>query len=156
MKGGELTHLDSSGSARMVGVSEKAETRRCAVAEGKIALQPATVELIRRHGVEKGDVLAVSRTAAITAAKKTPDWIVLAHPLRVTGIETEFKLEEKGITARVTVQAVDRTGVEMEALTGVSAALLNIYDMVKGVDRSAVIGEIRLIEKRGGKSDYTV
>ena len=150
----ELTHLDEQGRARMVDVSGKDVSRRIAVARGRVVMQPSTLALLVSGRAPKGDVLAVARVAAIQAAKKTPELIPLCHGITLTGVEVEFDSDaakgELRIEARV--QALDRTGAEMEALTAVSVAALTIYDMLKAVDRGMVIGEIALWEKRGGKS----
>jgi cyclic pyranopterin phosphate synthase len=138
----------------MVDVGAKAETERVAVATGRIAMLPATFELIRSGGAKKGDVLGIARIAAIQGAKRTPDLIPLAHPLMITKVAVEFVLDAAThtIECRATVQTVGRTGVEMEALTAVSAGLLTIYDMVKAADRAMTISDLRLLEKHGGKS----
>jgi cyclic pyranopterin phosphate synthase len=142
----------------MVDVSDKPETAREAVARAVVRMQPATLEAIRLGNAPKGDVLGVARTAGILAAKRTPDLIPLCHPLRLTGIDIAF--EEDTARGQLTVEArvrtVDKTGVEMEALTAVTVAALTVYDMVKAVEKGVVIGEVRLVEKRGGKSgDWT-
>lgn len=149
-----LTHVDAQGAARMVDVGEKAVTAREAVAAGEVAMQPETLALIQQGGVPKGDVLAVARVAGIMAAKHTPDLIPLCHPLPLTGVTLDFTFDEARsavkIVARVRCRGV--TGVEMEALTAVSVAGLTIYDMCKAVDRGMRLQNVRLIEKRGGKS----
>jgi len=148
-----LSHLDAQGRARMVDVSAKAVTAREAVARGVVRMRPETLQLIRRGGIAKGEVLAVARVAGIMAAKRTPEWIPMCHPLPIHVAAIDFRdaaPDTLEIEARVRVEA--RTGVEMEALTAVSAAALTVYDMCKAVDREMVIGEIRLIEKRGGRS----
>jgi cyclic pyranopterin monophosphate synthase len=149
-----LNHFDEGGKAHMVNVGDKAETLRVAVASGTIAMQAATFELIRSGGAKKGDVLGIARVAAIQGAKRTPDLIPLAHPIIITKVGVEFTMNEKSATieCRATVETVGRTGVEMEALTAVSAGLLTIYDMVKAVDRGMTISAVRLLEKTGGKS----
>lgn len=148
----ELTHLDEQGKARMVDVAAKAETARVAVASGRILLAPETVQLLRDNAVPKGDVIAVARVAGIMAAKKTSELIPLCHPLPITKISLDFVILETGVEITATVGVTGKTGVEMEALTAVSVAALTIYDMVKAVDRAAVITDIRLEEKSGGKS----
>lgn len=148
----QLTHFDDAGAARMVDVGAKPETARIAVASGTIAMAPATARAIRGGTIGKGDVLAVARLAAITAAKRTAEWIPLCHPLRLTGIDIEFTVHRTAVAIRAIVRAFDRSGVEMEALTAVAAAALTIYDMCKAIDRGMVISEVRLDEKRGGKS----
>jgi cyclic pyranopterin phosphate synthase len=149
-----LNHFDEQGQAHMVDVGDKAETLRVAVAIGRIRMQSSTFALIQAGGAKKGDVLGIARIAAIQGAKRTPEWIPLAHPVLINGIAVEFESDEKlsAIDCRVTVKTFGRTGVEMEALAAVSAGLLTIYDMVKAVDRGMVIADIRLLEKRGGKS----
>lgn len=150
----ELTHLDERGQARMVDVSDKAITRRVAVARGVVAMQPATLALLASGGAPKGDVLAAARIAAIQAAKKTPELIPLCHAITLTSVEVEFEPDTAagrlGITARV--HALDRTGAEMEALTAVAVAALTVYDMLKAVDRAMTIEAVALHEKSGGKS----
>ena len=150
----KLTHFDSRGQAHMVDVAAKDETRRIARAVGRIHMQPATLRLILSGSAKKGDVLGVARIAAIQAAKRTPDIIPLCHPLALTRIEVEFKTDRKAsaVNCEVTVETVGRTGVEMEALTAASAALLTVYDMCKAVDRGMVMTDIRVTEKAGGKS----
>ncbi|HWT98097.1 MAG TPA: cyclic pyranopterin monophosphate synthase MoaC [Terriglobales bacterium] len=152
-----FTHFDADGKARMVDVSEKAETERVATAKGRIRMQPATMALIREGGVKKGDVLSVARLAGIMGAKRTPDLIPLCHPLALTSVKVDLALDENepAIDITATCKLVGRTGVEMEALTAVSVAALTVYDMCKAVDRGMVIGDIRLVQKSGGKSgDY--
>lgn len=148
----ELTHLDETGAARMVDVGGKAETRREAVATGRIIMSEEAAAAIRDGLVKKGDVLATARIAGIMAAKKTSDLIPLCHPLALTSVALDLAPDDSGVTATATVALTGRTGVEMEALTAVSVALLTVYDMAKALDRSMEIGGIRLIEKRGGKS----
>ena len=147
-----LTHFDAAGAARMVDVGVKPESLRVAVASGVIAMQAETARAIAAGQIGKGDVLAVARLAAITAAKRTSEWIPLCHPLRLTGIDVELTPGAREVVIRATVRAYDRSGVEMEALTAVTAAALTIYDMCKAIDRGMTLGEIRLDEKRGGKS----
>lgn len=152
----ELTHLDEQGAARMVDVAAKAETARVAVAFGRVLLAPETVQLLRDSAVPKGDVIAVARVAGIMAAKKTSELIPLCHPLPITKVNLDFAILETGVEITATVGVTGKTGVEMEALTAASVAALTIYDMVKAVDRAAVITDIRLEEKSGGKSgDFT-
>lgn len=153
----DLNHFDERGQAHMVDVGPKVETRRLAAACGLIHMLPATFRLIQEGGAKKGDVLGIARIAAIQGAKRTPDIIPLAHPIAITHVAVEFTSDEAASTieCRATVETVGRTGVEMEALMAVNAALLTIYDMVKAVDRGMIIGPTRLLEKRGGKSgDY--
>jgi len=148
----KLTHVDARGKARMVEVGPKPETERVAIASGEVRMAPATVRLIRADQAPKGDVLAVARLAGIQAVKHTHTLIPLCHPLRISGVEVDITLTKGGARITATVSAVDRTGVEMEALTAVSVAALTLYDMVKAVDRGMVIGPIQLDEKRGGRS----
>ena len=151
----ELTHINEQGRARMVDVTGKAETTRTAVAEGRIRMNRETAERIRTGGMAKGDVLAVAQVAGIMAAKRTPDIIPMCHSLRLTGVDIAFTLEEEAVHIRATVRCKGETGVEMEALTAVSAAALTIYDMCKAVQKDMEIGEIHLCRKTGGKSgDY--
>ena len=151
----EFTHLDAEGKARMVDVSEKAETVRRAVARGRILLAPETVRLLRDESLPKGDALGVARVAGILAAKRTSDLIPLCHPLPISHVAIDLKVIDEGVEIEAEVGVTGKTGVEMEALTAVSIAALTLYDMVKAVDRSAVITDIRLEHKSGGKSgDY--
>jgi cyclic pyranopterin phosphate synthase len=143
----ELSHIDETGKARMVDVGHKNEQLRIAVARGFIKLQPETVMLIRENQVKKGDVLTVAQIAGIQAGKKTSDLIPLCHPLPITKIEVQTVLEENGVTVKAEARCIGQTGVEMEALTAVSLALLTIYDMCKAVDKTMEITEIKLIEK---------
>jgi cyclic pyranopterin phosphate synthase len=151
-----LTHFDAQGEAHMVDVADKAESRRVARAAGRIRMNPETLRLIAAGGARKGDVLGVARIAAIQASKRTAELIPLCHPIALTRVGVEFALDEAGsaVTCEVAAETVGRTGVEMEALTAVSAALLTIYDMCKAVDRGMVISEVRLLEKQGGKSGH--
>ncbi|RSY88607.1 cyclic pyranopterin monophosphate synthase MoaC [Sphingomonas koreensis] len=148
----DLTHLDESGAARMVDVGTKAETQREAVATGRISMSAAAAAAIRDGLVRKGDVLSVARVAGIMAAKKTSDLIPLCHPLALTKITLDLVPHATGVTATATVALTGRTGVEMEALTAVSVALLTVYDMAKAIDKAMTIGDIRLVSKTGGKS----
>lgn len=151
----ELTHLDSHGNAQMVDVTEKPETSRRAVARGRILLAQETLRLLRDNAVPKGDALGVARVAGILAAKRTSDLIPLCHPLPITRVNIDLNLTDEGVEIEAEVRVTGRTGVEMEALTAVSIAALTLYDMVKAVDKSAVITDIRLENKSGGKSgDY--
>lgn len=147
-----LTHLDEQGHARMVDVGAKAETARVAIASGRIRMSGAALAAIRDGDVPKGDVLAAARIAGIMAAKKTADLIPLCHPLPLHSVAVAFSIEDSAIRATAMASLTGKTGVEMEALTAVSLALLTIYDMAKAIDKGMVIEEIRLIEKRGGKS----
>ncbi|MHB1652812.1 MAG: cyclic pyranopterin monophosphate synthase MoaC [Desulfitobacteriaceae bacterium] len=153
----QLTHFDSEGRARMVDVSEKAETVRFAVARGQVDMQPETLERIRSGRIAKGDVLAVAQIAGIMAAKQTSTLIPMCHPLAITGAKLNFELQEPGtVKIEATVKLTGKTGVEMEALTAVSVAALTIYDMCKAVDKTMVIGNVCLLEKAGGKSGHFV
>ncbi len=147
-----FTHLDDSGAARMVDVSDKDVTARSATASGKVLVSPAVVELLRGEGVPKGDALGVARVAGIMAAKRTPDLVPLCHPLAISGVTVELEVEDDGVAITASVRTTDRTGVEMEALTAVSVAALTVVDMVKAVDKAAVITNVRVEEKTGGKS----
>ncbi|WP_029073900.1 cyclic pyranopterin monophosphate synthase MoaC [Kaistia adipata] len=149
-----LTHLDETGSAHMVDVSAKDITTRTAVAEGTVTMKAATLELIRTGSAAKGDVVATARIAGIMAAKKTHELIPLCHPIMLSKvtIDIEFDTALPGLRIRATTKVAERTGVEMEALTAVSVACLTIYDMAKAVDRGMTIGDIRLLEKTGGRS----
>ncbi|MFY9734314.1 MAG: cyclic pyranopterin monophosphate synthase MoaC [Rhodoplanes sp.] len=150
----QLTHLGRRGEARMVDVSGKAVTERVAVAEGRVVMARATLDLVRAGNAKKGDVLGAARIAGIMAAKKTHELIPLCHPLALSKIEVDIAPEpdSSGLRVRATVKLAGKTGVEMEALTAVAVACLTIYDMVKAVERGMRIEGIRLLEKRGGKS----
>jgi cyclic pyranopterin phosphate synthase len=145
-----------SGPIHMIDVTQKKETERQAIAKGKIQMKPATLELIRKGELEKGDVLAAAKTAGIMASKETHRLIPLCHPLQLTHIAVEFQLPENGNFVEITASAkgIGKTGFEMEALVAVSVSALTIYDMCKAVDRSMTIGEIRLVKKSGGKSGF--
>jgi cyclic pyranopterin phosphate synthase len=148
-----LTHFDAAGRAAMVDVSAKAETSRIATARGRIVMQPATLALIREGRAGKGDVLGVARIAGIMAAKKTSELIPLCHPLMISKVTLDLEPEgEDAVAIEATVKVTGRTGVEMEALTAVTVAALTVYDMVKAVDRSMRIEDVRLVHKAGGKS----
>lgn len=147
-----LTHLDPLGRARMVDVTPKEPTHRRAIARGRVYMQPETASLVARGAIAKGDVLAVARVAGIQAAKRTPDLIPLCHPLLVGSVFVNFQIEEGSIEVEAQVDTVDRTGVEMEALTACTVACLTIYDMCKSADRSMVVGDVALWEKTGGRS----
>jgi cyclic pyranopterin phosphate synthase len=151
-----LTHLAAGGEAHMVDVSAKPETERVAVAEGRVIMRPATLDVVRKGDAKKGDVLGAARIAGIMAAKRTHDLIPLCHPLGITKVDVDLIADPKlpGVRVRATVSVTGRTGVEMEALTAASVACLTIYDMVKAVERGMRIEGIRLIEKRGGKSGH--
>ncbi len=148
----ELSHLDESGHARMVDVGYKPATERVAIARGEVHLSEGTLALVRDGQASKGDVLAVARVAGIMAAKKTPELIPLCHPIMLTSVKVELRLESWGIEIEARTETVGPTGVEMEALTAVSVAALTIYDMLKAVERGAIISNIRLVYKEGGKS----
>lgn len=149
-----LTHFDATGQAHMVDVGAKAETERIGRAAGRIRMQPATLALIQAGNAAKGDVLGVARIAAIQAAKRTGELIPLCHPIPLTHVSVEFSIDQPAcaVDCECKTQTVGRTGVEMEAMTAVAAALLTIYDMCKAVDRGMVIEGVRLLEKSGGKS----
>jgi cyclic pyranopterin phosphate synthase len=148
----DLTHLGADGAAHMVDVSAKADTSREAVAEGRITMSPEALQAVRAGNIKKGDVLGTARIAGIMAAKKTSELIPLCHPLMLSKIAIEFDFEDHGIRAEARVRLNGPTGVEMEALTAVSVALLTLYDMAKALDKSMVISDIRLLSKTGGKS----
>jgi len=151
----ELTHFNDEGRAKMVDVSDKVASVREATACGTVYLSPETFALISRGEIEKGDVLAVAQVAGIMAAKRTPDIIPMCHPIAITGLDVSFKMkEDSSIDITATVTCKGETGVEMEALTAVSAAALTIYDMCKAAQKDIEIGRIRLVRKSGGKSDY--
>ncbi len=152
----ELTHFDSRGQAHMVDVVDKRETHRIARAGGSIFMQPETLAKIAEGGAKKGDVLGVARIAAIQAAKRTAELIPLCHPLALTRVGVEFTVDQSraAVDCIATAETVGRTGVEMEALTAVAAALLTIYDMCKAADRGMHMEHIRLLEKQGGKSGH--
>jgi len=147
-----LTHVDDEGRARMVNVGEKPATKRRARARCRVAMAPATVRAIVANEISKGDVLSVARIAGIQAAKRTSDMIPLCHPLMLTSIVVEFRVEDASIVVESEVEVNDRTGVEMEALHACSVAALTIYDMCKAIDKDMVIGELALWEKSGGRS----
>ena len=150
----KLTHFDPRGDAHMVDVGAKASTHRVAVASGRIRMRPATLKLIAAGTAKKGDVLGVARIAAIQAAKRTAALIPLAHPIAITRVAVDFSLNKTpaAVKVRATVECRGQTGVEMEALTAAAVGLLTIYDMVKAVDRAMTLTDLRLEEKRGGKS----
>lgn len=153
-----LTHLDDTGAARMVDVGEKPDSERLAVAAGVVRMQPETLRLIREGALKKGDVLTVARIAGIMAAKRTAELIPLCHPLPLTHVDVELALDEERseVVIQATARTRGKTGVEMEALTAVTAAALTVYDMAKAVDRAMQISAVRLLEKRGGQhGDYT-
>ena len=155
---GKLTHLDAGGRARMVDIRGKADTDRMAVARGEVRMEKGTFELIREGRMQKGDVLAVAELAGVMAAKRTSDLIPLCHPLALSRIEVEIALDEAlpGVVITATARATGKTGVEMEALTAVSVAALTVYDMAKAAEKTMRIGNIRLVEKHGGRSGDVV
>ena len=152
MDGKKLTHLDDEGRLKMVDVGDKERVARVARVRGEICMQPTTVALITQNRVAKGNVLEAARLAGIMAAKRTGDLIPLCHPLNITAVDIEFTLKADRVQVETQARIDDRTGVEMEALTAATIALLTIYDMCKSVDRDMVISEVRLMEKRGGQS----
>jgi cyclic pyranopterin monophosphate synthase len=147
-----FTHVDESGAARMVDVSGKQETAREAVASGRVLVSAAVVDLLRGQGVPKGDALGVARVAGIMAAKRTPDLVPLCHPIAISGAAVDLTVADDAVEITATVRTTDRTGVEMEALTAVSVAALTLVDMVKAVDKAAVITDVRVESKSGGRS----
>ena len=150
----ELTHFDGQGQAYMVDVGSKTETERIAIATGKISMLASTLALVIKGNANKGDVLGIARIAAIQASKRTSELIPLCHPISLTKVSVDFNVDEKNNTIQcsVTAKCTAKTGVEMEALTATSVALLTIYDMLKAIDRGMVLDSIKLIEKHGGKS----
>jgi cyclic pyranopterin phosphate synthase len=148
----ELTHLDAHGAARMVDVTGKAVTVRQARAQGRFVTTPEVMELLRRDGLPKGDALAVARIAGIAGAKRTSELLPLCHPIALHAVTVDLELTADAVVITATTRTADRTGVEMEALTAVAAAGLTLYDMVKAVDRGAVLAEIRLLAKDGGRT----
>jgi cyclic pyranopterin monophosphate synthase len=152
--GGGLTHLDTAGQARMVDISEKDVTERSATATGRVLLSPSAVSALRDGTVPKGDALAVARIAAIQGTKRTPDLIPLCHPIGLNSVKVDLSVADDGVTIEVTARTAGRTGVEMEALTGVSVGALALIDMIKAVDPAATITDVMLREKSGGKSGH--
>lgn len=152
----QLTHIDEAGHAHMVDVTDKAVTQRIAVAQAIVSMKPETLKLVVEGGHKKGDVLATARIAGIQAAKKCADLIPLCHPLMLSSVKVELctDIENSQIVIEATCKLSGQTGVEMEALTAVSVAALTIYDMCKAVDRGMIISDIKLLEKKGGKSSY--
>jgi cyclic pyranopterin phosphate synthase len=148
----DLTHVDAAGAARMVDVSGKAVTDRFAVATGVVHTTAEVVALLRSNGLKKGDALAVARVAGIMGAKRTPDLVPLCHPLPITGVTVDFTLTDDAVAITATVRTSGQTGVEMEALTAVTVAGLTVHDMIKAVDPAAVLSEVRLERKEGGKT----
>ncbi|MEU3354874.1 cyclic pyranopterin monophosphate synthase MoaC [Streptomyces sp. NPDC037389] len=147
-----LTHLDATGAARMVDVSAKEVTARTARASGRVLVSPRVVELLRGEGLPKGDALATARIAGIMGAKRTPELIPLCHPLALSGVTVDLTVTDEAVEILASVRTTDRTGVEMEAMTAVAVAGLTVVDMVKAVDKAAVLTDIRVEEKTGGKS----
>ena len=147
-----LTHVDESGAARMVDVGAKDVTDRVAVASGRVLVSSEVVALLRGPGLSKGDALGVARVAGIMAAKRTPDLVPLCHPLAISGVTVDLEVLDDGVAITATVRTADRTGVEMEALTAVTVAALTLVDMVKAVDKAAVITDVRVESKSGGRS----
>jgi cyclic pyranopterin monophosphate synthase len=152
----KLSHLGTHGEARMVDVSGKPATTREAVAAGRVTMQPATLDIVRKGNATKGDVLGTARIAGIMAAKRTHELIPLCHPLAISQVEVDIVADAKlpGVAVKARVKVTGQTGVEMEALTAVAVACLTVYDMVKAVDRGMRIEDIRLLEKRGGRSGH--
>ena len=148
----DLTHLDAAGAARMVDVTDKDVTVRTATASGRVLVSAEVVRLLRGEGVPKGDALAVARIAGIQGAKRTPDLVPLCHPLAIHGVTVDLSVADDAVDIVATVRTADRTGVEMEALTAVTVAALTVVDMVKAVDRGAVITDVRVEAKTGGRS----
>lgn len=154
----DLTHLDSTGAARMVDVSRKPASERLALASGSITMAPETLQAIRENSLKKGDVLAVAKVAGIMAAKRTAELIPLCHQLPLASIDIDLTMDDSlpGVRAAATIVTVASTGVEMEAIIAVSVSLITVYDMAKGVDKNMEIGEICLREKRGGRSGHFI
>ena len=152
--GDRLTHVDDSGAARMVDVGDKPVTTRTASATGRVLVSPAVVELLRGEGVPKGDALAVARIAGIMGAKQTPALVPLCHPLSISGVAVDLEVTDESVDITATVRTTDRTGVEMEALTAVAVAGLAVIDMVKAIDPAAVLSDVRVELKEGGKTGH--
>lgn len=150
--GGDLTHVTAAGSAHMVDVSGKEASARVALATGMVRTTPEVIALLRANGLKKGDALAVARVAGIMAAKRTSDLIPLCHPIAITRAGVEFALDADTVHIEATVATTDRTGVEMEALTAVAVAGLTLHDMIKAVDPAAVLGDVKVLRKEGGKT----
>ncbi|MDN3241273.1 cyclic pyranopterin monophosphate synthase MoaC [Glycomyces tritici] len=148
----DLTHVDSTGAARMVDVSEKDVSHRSALATGRLLTTPEVVAALRENSLAKGDALATARIAGIMAAKRTPDLVPLCHPIAISGVKLDLTVTDEGVEIAARVKTTDRTGVEMEALTAVSVAALTLVDMVKAVDPAAVVTDVRVEEKLGGKT----
>ena len=152
MNENRLTHVDETGAARMVDVSGKAVTTRVATAAGRVLVSPEVVALLRGKGVPKGDAVAVARIAGIAGAKRTPDLVPLCHPIALHGVTVDVEVADDAVEITATTRTADRTGVEMEALTSVAVAGLTVIDMVKAVDPAAVISDVRVLTKTGGKT----
>jgi cyclic pyranopterin monophosphate synthase len=150
----EFTHLNAQGDARMVDVSAKDVSARTATARGEVAVSVEVVRLLRDGALPKGDALAVARIAGIMAAKRTPDLVPLCHPIAIHGVDVALSVDDDSVKVTATVRTADRTGVEMEALTSVTVACLALFDMVKAVDPAAVIRDVHVVEKTGGKTGY--
>lgn len=148
----DLTHLDAAGAAHMVDVGDKAVTRREATATGRVVMSAEAVAAIRAGTVKKGDVIAVARVAGIMAAKRTSDLVPLCHPLPITRVSLDLDIREDGVAATATVRTDGKTGVEMEALTAVSVALLTVYDMTKAIDKAMILQDLQVVAKSGGRS----
>lgn len=148
----DLTHLDAAGAAHMVDVGDKAVTRREATATGRVVMSAEAVAAIRAGAVKKGDVIAVARVAGIMAAKRTSDLVPLCHPLPITRVSLDLDIREDGVAATATVRTDGKTGVEMEALTAVSVALLTVYDMTKAIDKAMILQDLQVVAKSGGRS----
>lgn len=148
----DLTHLDAAGAAHMVDVGDKAVTRREATATGRVVMSAEAVAAIRAGAVKKGDVIAVARVAGIMAAKRTSDLVPLCHPLPITRVSLDLDIREDGVAATATVRTDGKTGVEMEALTAVSVALLTVYDMAKAIDKAMILQDLQVVAKSGGRS----
>ena len=149
-----FTHFNDQGRAQMVEVTDKEDTLRVAVARGMIQMKPSTIDAIQGKGIKKGDVLSVAQVAGIMGAKRTSDLVPMCHPLMLTGVDIRFDVQVDRVLIEAVVKTTGKTGVEMEALTAVSVAGLTIYDMCKAIDKDMVIGEIKLMEKTGGKSGH--
>ncbi len=147
-----FTHLDDSGAARMVDVTDKSVTSRSATARGRVEVSAEVIALLRSEGMPKGDAIATARIAGIMAAKRTPDLVPLCHPLAISGVEVDLQVSDDAVVIEATVRTADRTGVEMEALTSVTVAALTVIDMVKAVDKAARITDVEVVAKSGGRS----
>ena len=152
MSESELTHIDAAGNAHMVDVADREVTTRTATTVGQVLLSPQVVALLRDGAIPKGDVLATARIAGIMATKRTPDLIPLCHPIAVHGVSVDLTVTDQGVTIKAVVKTADRTGVEMEALTAVAVAGLTVIDMVKALDPSATINDVKMIHKDGGRN----